>query len=308
MKEINEKSNEEIREKPEVYEEGIIRLSEIEDKIPKLEGVSTGIEGLDELFFKTEWKKKKPFQISLGGIPRYSIMNLTGVSDTGKSLMVEQYAIKQAGKGEKVAFITVESPAAFVAMGMKERAKVMGIEEKKIDENIIFIDAASHTKLREDLPSLLTTLAHVIKTYRVNHTIIDSITGLYEHKEMMARIIVRRVFNFLKKWYQTALLVSQKRSGHELMSAEAAGGYAVGHIVDGTMVLYKETIDSSYKERLYGLPIGEIVRLFRIDGCRLTGHDTYIHLMEITEKGLVKIGPSLLELLKERTKAKSKKS
>ena len=60
MKDIDKRNNEEIAEKPEVYEEGIIKLSEIEDKIPKLEGVSTGIEGLDELFFKTEWKKKKP--------------------------------------------------------------------------------------------------------------------------------------------------------------------------------------------------------------------------------------------------------
>lgn len=297
-KEIDEFS----QEKPEVVEEGIIRLGELGDKIPKLEGVSTGIEGLDDLFFKIEWKDKKAIRVSLGGIPRYSVINLTGVSDTGKSLMVEQYAIKQAGKGEKVAFITVESPAPFVAMGMRERAKVMGVNENLIDENIIFIDAASNSRLREDLPSLLTTLAHVIKNYRASHTVIDSITGLYEHKEMMARIIVRRVFNFLKKWYQTGLLVSQKRSGHELMSAEAAGGYAVGHIVDGTIVLYKETIDSSYKERMYGLPVGEIVRLFRIDGCRLTGHDTGIHLMEITENGLIKIGPSLVELYKKRKK------
>mgnify|MGYP000188550762 CR=1 FL=1 len=74
----------------------------------------------------------------------------------------------------------------------------------------------------------------------------------------------------------------------------------MSHIVDGTMVTSKKLISSTYDERLYGLPIGEVVRLFRIDGCRLCGHDTSTHLMEITEGGLVRIGPSLSELMKRR--------
>ena len=105
----------------------------------------------------------------------------------------------------------------------------------------------------------------------------------------MARAIVRRVFNFMKKWYQTALFISQKRSGHEELSAEAAGGYAVGHIVDGTMVLAKELITSQYQARIYKAQIGDLVRLFRIDGCRMCGHDTKTHFMEITDTGIVKI-------------------
>jgi KaiC/GvpD/RAD55 family RecA-like ATPase len=93
----------------------------------------------------------------------------------------------------------------------------------------------------------------------------------------------------MKKWYQTAIFVSQKRSGHEELTAEAAGGYAVGHIVDGTMVLAKELIDSPYKAKMYKKSVGDIVRLFRIDGCRMSGHDTRTHFLEITETGLVRI-------------------
>jgi KaiC/GvpD/RAD55 family RecA-like ATPase len=122
------------------------------------------------------------------------------------------------------------------------------------------------------------------------------------YSEMMARTIVRQLFNFLKKWHQTGLFVSQKRSGHELISAEAAGGYAVAHIVDGTMVLSKEIIDSQYAERMYGRPLGEVIRLFRIDGCRLSGHDTNTRLLKITETGLVIIGESLAELRARRSK------
>ncbi len=284
------------REEHPVVEESVFTLAEAAKKAPKLEGVPTGIEGLDDLFFFATLKKGKPVKQTLGGIPRYGVFNITGIADTGKSLMVEQYAVYQAGRGERVAFLTVESPAAFVAAGMKARAQALGVPEEAVDENIVLIDVASHRVLRDDIVSLLNTLAYTIRTYKVKHTIVDSVTGLYEAREMLARSVVRQVFNFLKKWYQTGLLVSQKRSGHEQITAEAAGGYAVAHIVDGTFVLTKETIDSQYKERMYGLPLGEVVRLFRIDGCRLSGHDTSTHLLEITELGLVKIGPTLAEL------------
>ncbi len=287
-------------EKIEKKEEGIYSIGEPDlksiytgsqaiKKAPKVYGVPTGIEGLDNLFFIVTSENGKIIKKSLGGIPAYSVFNITGVSDTGKSLMVEQFAVKQASLGEKVAFITVETPANFLVSSLKLRANAMGLNFEKFEDNIILIDAASSTRLRENIPDLLSTLAYVIQNYKVNFTIIDSVTGLFETKEMLARSIVRRLFNFMKKWYQTALFVSQKRSGHEELTAEAAGGYAVGHIVDGTIVLAKELIDSSFKAKLYKKEIGEIVRLFRIDGCRMCGHDTKTRFLEITEEGLVVI-------------------
>jgi KaiC domain protein len=267
----------------------IFKGSEALTKAPKLYGIPTGIQGLDDLFFIVTSEAGKVVKKNLGGIPAYSVFNITGVSDTGKSLMVEQFAVKQASVGEKVAFITVESPANFVVASLKLRAEAMGLNFSEFEDNIILIDAASSSRLRDNLPDLLATLAYAIQQYKIKFTIIDSVTGLFETKEMLARSIVRRLFNFMKKWYQTALFVSQKRSGHEELTAEAAGGYAVGHIVDGTMVLAKELIDSSFKAKLYKKEIGEIVRLFRIDGCRMCGHDTKTHFLEITETGLVVI-------------------
>ncbi|MEO0138498.1 MAG: KaiC domain-containing protein [candidate division WOR-3 bacterium] len=282
--------------------ESLLTLKEAGKDAPKLEGVPTGVEGLDGMFFTSKIVDGKAKKIPLGGIPKYAVINITGVSDTGKSLFVEQFAVKRASEGDVVIFITVETPAPFVSMSLKERAKSMGIDENKIEENIVIIDAASYHTLRENIPALLDTLAYAIRKYKSNFVIIDSVTGLYEAREMMARSIVRQLFNFMKKWYQTALFVSQKRSGHEELSAEAAGGYAVSHIVDCTMVMSKQTILSRYDERLYGLPIGEIIRFFRIDGCRMCGHDTSTHIMEITETGLIRIGPSLKELLKREKK------
>ncbi len=279
-----EKSSEE-----RVLKESIFTGEKALEIAPKIYGVPTGVEGLDDLFFTVEVEDRKIIKKSLKGIPAYSVFNITGVSDTGKSLMVEQFAVEQARRGNAVCFITVESPANFVIVSMKHRAEALGYDFSKFENNIVLIDAASHSTLRENIPDLLSTLAYVIKTYKVKFTIIDSVTGLYENKEMMARAVVRILFNFMKKWYQTALFVSQKRSGHEEFTAEAAGGYAVGHIVDGTMVFAKEMIDSGIKAKLYKKEIGDIVRLFRIDGCRMSGHDTKTHFMEITDLGLIKI-------------------
>ncbi len=275
--------------KVEVVKESIFVGGEALAKAPKIYGVPSGIEGLDDLFFVVRAENKKIVKESLKGIPAYSVFNVTGVSDTGKSIMVEQFAVKRASEGDKVVFVTVESPGNFVAASLKLRASAMGLEFEKFEDNILLVDAASHAKLREDIPTLLATLAYAIKTYHAKFTVIDSVTGLFEHKEMLARAVVRRLFNFMKKWYQTALFVSQKRSGHEELTAEAAGGYAIGHILDGTMVLAKELVDTQYKSKLYGKEIGNIVRLFRIDGCRMAGHDTKTRFMEIMETGLVKI-------------------
>ncbi|HHN65384.1 MAG TPA: KaiC domain-containing protein [Nitrospirae bacterium] len=280
-------------ERPQVIEEGIITGRRALKAAPRIEGLPTGVEGLDGLFFTTEIIDNRVIKKPLGGIPCLSVLNITGSSDTGKTLLVEQFAIKQASLGRNVAFITVETPASFVSLSLNERARAMGLRFEDIEDNIILIDAASHGLLRENLPNLLATLAHVIRTYKTGITVIDSVTGLYEHREMLARTVVRQVYNFLKKWHQTALLVSQKRSGHEELTAEAAGGYAVGHIVDGTMVLAKELVMSQYSARLFGKPPGDIVRLFRIDGCRLCGHDTRTFFLEITDTGLLRIGPPL---------------
>jgi len=126
--------------------------------------------------------------------------------------------------------------------------------------------------------------------------VIDSVTGLYEHREVLARQIVRQLFNFLKKWNQTALLVSQKRSSQSSETAEAAGGLAVAHIVDGTIVMDKEVISSKWAASLYHKKIGEVIRTIRIDGCRLVPHSSETYIFEITDTGLIDIKEPLSKI------------
>ncbi len=274
-------------------------LKELETKAPKLFGIPTGTK-LDEMFFKMEEEDGKFVKKPLGGIPYLAVMNITGVPDTGKSVFAEQFTVMQASLGYKVLFVTVESPANFLYTALKQKAQAMGVDFNKVEQNVVVIDASESDELRENPRALIDTMAYAIREKKCTNVVIDSITGLYEHKEVLARQIVRQIFNFLKKWRQTAILISQKRSAQASESAEAAGGLAVAHIVDGTIVMDKKIIETRWDVNLYGLPLGSVLRTIRIDGCRLTGHDSRTWVFEITETGLIEIIAPLSEYIKKK--------
>jgi KaiC domain protein len=276
-------------------------LSELEAKAPKLFGIPTGTK-LDEMFYKIEQEGDEYVKKPLGGIPHLAVMNVTGVPDSGKSVLAEQFAVTQANAGYKVLFVTVESPANFLYTALKQKSVALGADFSKVEKNIVVIDASESDELRENPKALLDTMAYAIREKKVTNVIIDSITGLYEHKEVMARQIVRQFFNFLKKWKQTAILVSQKRSAQASESAEAAGGLAVAHIVDGTIVMDKKLIETRWDVSLYGLPLGSVLRTIRIDGCRLTAHDSRSWVFEITEMGTVEILAPLSDFIKKKAR------
>lgn len=177
--------------------EAVTPLAELAEKVPTLEGVPTGVPGLDELFFVTEWRDGKPMRRTLGGIPRYAVLQVTGVSDTGKSLPVEQFAVERARHGETCVFVTTEAPGPFAALSLQLRARAMGVPVETIDRSIVLIDAATHTSLAHDLGTLLSTLTYAIRMYRAKAVVIDSLTGFYEAREMQAREIVRPLYLFL---------------------------------------------------------------------------------------------------------------
>ncbi len=274
------------------------QLSELKHEAPKLFGIPTGTR-LDEMFWVIEEREGKFVKKPLGGIPYLSVINITGIPDTGKSLLAEQFAITQAEKGYKVLFVSVESPANFLYTSLKEKSAYLGKDFSKVEKNIVVIDASYNEELRENPKFLMDTMAHAIREKEITNVIIDSITGLYEHKEMTARQIVRVFFNFLKKWKQTGVFVSQKRSSQDATSPEAAGGLAVSHIVDGTIVMHKKPIETKWEMSLYNSPIGSIIRTIRIDGCRITGHDTRTWVFDITEGGTVDIISPLEEYIKK---------
>ncbi len=273
-------------------------LGDLKSDAPDLFGVPTGT-GLDRMFYTVVFENGRYVKKPLGGIPYLSVINLTGIPDTGKSVLAEQFAIKQASSGYRVLFVTVESPAEFLYYPIKQKSEAMGADFSKVEKNIVVLDTTEDDELRENLSALLATMRDVISSKKTTVTVIDSVTGLYEQREVMARGIVRRIYNFLKKERQTALLVSQKRSSQASESAEAAGGLAVAHIVDGTVVMDKKLIETVWDVKNYGLPIGTVLRTIRIDGCRMAPHNTDSWVFEITDSGLIEIKSTLADFIKK---------
>ena len=113
----------------------IIRGSEVKNP-PKLFGFKTGVPGLDDMFYTTVWTDDKPVKNSLGGIPAFSVVNLTGMPDTGKSLIANQYTIKQTSMGYPVLFVTTETPAEFLILSLRYKAKAMEVDWDDIKNNV----------------------------------------------------------------------------------------------------------------------------------------------------------------------------
>ncbi|AZT90527.1 KaiC domain-containing protein [Caldicellulosiruptor changbaiensis] len=268
-----------------------VKLKDLSKSAPELFGVKTGVDGIDKLFYKAEFSKEtgKPMVKPLGGIPAYSVINLSGVADTGKSLFAEQFAVTQANEGNSVLYITVETPAEFLYSSLLSRAAAMNIDKSKVEENVYMLDITKDFNIRGNINNFIKTIENAATRFNIKNVVIDSVTGLFESKEIYAREIVRTIYNFLKSKRLTTLMISQKRSGQEHLSAEAAGGYAVSHIVDGTIVFSKQVIMNRFDSSTFKRPIGDVIRLLRVDGCRMCGHDSKTYVFEIEQNGLIKV-------------------
>ncbi len=265
----------------------IVRLEQLRDRIYKLEAVPTGVANLGKLFYYTELQDGKPVVKILGGYPRGAMINLTGASDTGKSLMAQQYAIANA-LSERVIFLSTETPVSYLASSLKRIANMMKVDYSQVEKNIILVDLSRGIG---SLGPILSKLSSIVKKTGARHLVIDSLTALFEDREVFARSVTREVYRFSKMHNLTTVSISQKRED-SAFSAKSAGGLAIGHIVDCNIALSKIVISSPIERKIYGRDIGDTVRTLRIDGCRLCGHSSKTFLIEITKEGLVSlIGP-----------------
>jgi KaiC domain protein len=278
-------------------EKYIYNLYELANKAPSLYGIKTGTR-LDNMFYYFESVEGRVIKKLLNGIPYLSVLNLVGSPDTGKSLFALQFAVFQASLGYSVCLLTTETKATFLYNAIKERCIVMNKNFDAVARNIIVVDVSGDEKVMEDIDTVLRLLDEAINMRQTTITIVDSATGLYEHKELKARRVTRKLYNFLKEKKQTALLISQKRTSQQQETVESAGGLGVAHIVDGSIVFDKKVITNKYDETLYGLPIGSVIRTIRIDGCRMCGHEQNTKILTISESGIVDIGEDLNTLIK----------
>jgi KaiC/GvpD/RAD55 family RecA-like ATPase len=163
----------------------IFTLEELSDKAPKLFGVKTGTK-LDNMFYSFEEQEGRLIKKPLGGIPYLSVMNFVGSPDTGKSLFALQFAVFQASLGYSIAILTTETPGSFLYNAIRERCLIMNKPFETVARNIIVIDISQEEKLMEDINNVLKLMDEAITQKQTTITIVDSATGLYEHKNKKA--------------------------------------------------------------------------------------------------------------------------
>jgi len=248
----------------------------------KIEPIDSGIEYINNLFYYLDLKEGK-LKI-LGGYPKGAVINITGEADTGKSILCQLVAVANSSKDLKTLYISLENPSSYVSSSLRRLALIKKIDFKNVMNNVKILDLSSSYNLLNNIDNLFKEIYKVTRNHNI--CIFDSVSALYENREVMARYIIRRIFQLSKNLNLTCFMVSQKREDSPF-SSKSAGGLAISHIADCNIVLSKIVISSFTEKKIYNLEIGEVVRIFRIDGCRLCGHSTKNHFYKINEYGYI---------------------
>ena len=241
---------------------------------------------LDGLFINEEGK-------NLAGIPIESNAIITGLPNSGKSLILEQIALANAHYGVKVAYVLSEE--VFRTDGqrydlenrLRHKAGIMNLDWNKIHENLFVVDAVTDAEYR-DWTNFVSVYRKLVEQEGIKLLLVDSMT-LLETQRMALKHRVMELNRYNQRHKVSSILVNQ-RAVEESDSMAMAGGIALSHIVDIVIAMdYKKA--SSWDKALKqdtGCGQGETVNFIRVLKCRLSRFDAHYIAYQIDDNGIVK--------------------
>jgi len=254
----------------------------IEAKKPLI-GFPTGT-FIDQLFLTPEGK-------NLGGIPICGQFAITGLPGAGKSILVEEIAVRVAASGRKVLYATAEdtwksaTPRFDLQSRLKQKADILGLDWNKIRENLFVLDTVAYPELR-DWNTFAETYRYVAEKEKIELAIIDSVTVLEAYRGAL-KYRVMELARYNQVHGITALYVNQ-RSSEVWDSYDMAGGIGLAHNLDGTIIVdygrvywYDQQVD-------LGVDRGEFVRIARVLDCRMCNFERRRIRVEITKDGFLR--------------------
>ncbi|MGB9854054.1 MAG: ATPase domain-containing protein [Candidatus Bathyarchaeales archaeon] len=254
----------------------------IEAKKPLI-GFPTGT-FIDQLFLTPEGK-------SLEGVPICGQFAITGLPGAGKSILVEEIAIKVASSGRKVLYATAEdtwksaTPRFDLQSRLKQKADILGLDWGKIRENLFVLDTVAYPELR-DWNTFAETYRYVAEKERIELAIIDSVTVLEAYRGAL-KYRVMELARYNQVHGITALYVNQ-RSSEVWDSYDMAGGIGLAHNLDGTIIIdygrvywYDQQVDLEVDR-------GEFVRIARVLDCRMSNFERRRIKIDITQDGFLR--------------------
>jgi len=272
-----------IEEREEDLSSYILKPDESSEAEKPLKALPTGT-FLDDLFYTPEGKP-------LGGIPICGQFAITGLPGAGKSVLVEEIALKVASSGRKVLFVTAEdtwkspTPRFDLQARMKQKAGYLGLDWETIRENLYVLDTVLYPELR-DWNTFAETYRFVVEKEGIELAIIDSVTILESYRGALKyRVMELARYNQVKG--VTSLFVNQ-RSAETWDTHDMAGGIGLAHNLDGTIIIdygrvywLDQQVDLESKR-------GEFVRIARVLDCRLCNFERRRIRIEITPEGFVR--------------------
>lgn len=220
----------------------------------KINRVKTGIEGLDELIS--------------GGFVEGSTILVTGTPGSGKTTFSMQYLYYGAKDyKEPGIFISLEEDPDRMINNF-ENTFNWNIRELMSDKKLVMTKVELY-----DFDKMRITIEDLVDKFNAQRLVIDPTTvlGLYFEKELQIRRSLLELDSMLKKLGCTTLMTNEIPEGSGGISAFGIEEFTA----DGIVVLY------------YTKDGNVFTRSLAVRKMRATNHDTSIHPVEITKRGMV---------------------
>jgi len=273
----------EIERKEEKLRPLVLRPDAAPEAKKPLIGFPTGT-FVDYLFITPEGKP-------LSGLPIVGQFAITGLPGAGKSILVEEVAVRVAGASRKVLFATAEdtwksaTPRFDLQSRLKQKADILGLDWKKVMENLFVLDTVAFPELRE-WNTFAETYRYVVEKEKIELAIVDSVTVLEAYRGALKyRVMELARYNQLHG--VTGLYVNQ-RSVEMWDTYEMAGGIGLAHNLDGTILVDYGRVYWQDQQVDLEAKRGEFVRIARVLDCRMCNFDRRRLRIDITPDGFVK--------------------
>lgn len=257
------------------------------DEAPEAKKPLVGLETdtfLDSLFLTPEGE-------TLNGIPICGQFAITGLPGAGKSVLVEEVAVRVAAAGKKVLFATAEdtwksaSPRFDLQSRMKQKAEILGLDWDKIRKNLYVLDTVMYSELR-DWSTFAETYRYVAEREGVDLAIVDSVTVLEAYRGALKyRVMELARYNQLHGI--TGLYVNQ-RSAERWDSYDMAGGIGLAHNLDGTVIVDYGHVYYPDQQVDLDAKFREFVRIARVLDCRMCNFERRRIRIDITPDGFIR--------------------
>jgi len=268
-------------------EEKLSSLVSIPDEAPEaqkpLVEFSTGT-FIDHFFMTPEGK-------NLNGIPICGQFAITGLPGAGKSILVEEIAVRVAASERRVLYATAEdtwkspTPRFDLQSRLKQKADILGLDWGKIRGNLFVLDTVAYPELR-DWTVFAETYRYVTDKEKIELAIIDSVTVLEAYRGAL-KYRVMELARYNQVHGITALYVNQ-RSRENWDSYEMAGGIGLAHNLDGTIIVDYGRVYWHDQQVDLAANRGVFVRISRVLDCRMCNFERRRTKVDITPDGFLR--------------------